>query len=42
VNTYLRQGLAGTSALAEEGDLMRYLELTMPDDPEETGNAGER
>lgn len=28
------------SGRAEEGDLMRYLELTMPDDPEEAGNAG--
>jgi len=30
------------SGQAEEGDLMRYLELTMPDDPEEAGYAGGR
>lgn len=30
------------SGRAEEGDLMRYLELVMPDDPEEAGNAGGR
>lgn len=30
------------SGRAEEGDLMRYLELTMPDDPEEAGSAGGR